>query len=225
MENRIVDMENRIIDLENRDMQHLHAWETEHAHARWGGAVPIENIASKLIPGARVLDAGCGKGRYLLPFSKQFICTGLDVSFTALKTCRDSLRKRSRDAGTVLSTMTHMPFKADSFDSILCHGVLQHLLEKERTEAINEVQRVLVPGGLLFLEVFGVDDMRYGGEEAEPHTFRRNSGIIYHYFSKGELEKLFRDMEVVELTERRYEKKFKGQAYTRHMIQATIRKI
>ncbi len=217
-------MEKKITDIENRDMQHLYAWEKEHAHARWGGAIPIEDIASKLAPGCRVLDAGCGKGRYLLPLSKQFCCTGLDVSFTALKACRDSLSKRRRVADNVLSTLALMPFKPNSFDSVLCHGVLQHLLENERIEAITEIRRVLVPGGLLFLEVFGVDDMRYGGEEVENNTFRRNSGIIYHYFSKSELEKLFHDMEVMELTERKYEKKFKGQAFTRHIIQAIIRK-
>lgn len=69
--------------------------------------------------------------------------------------------------------------------------MLQHLLKKEREAAVCEFERVLKPGGMIFLEVFGIKDMRYGGEEIEEHTFVRQSGIIYHYFTKEELQALF----------------------------------
>ena len=74
------------------------------------------------------------------------------------------------------------------------------------------------------MEVFGKDDMRYGGQEIEPGTFSRENGIVYHYFDNAELEELLRDFSY-NIIESRKEKMFRGKSYTRHMICAVAKKI
>ncbi|MEZ5335720.1 MAG: class I SAM-dependent methyltransferase [Methanolobus sp.] len=91
----------------------------------------------------------------------------------------------------LVSSITSNPFSDNSFDAVLCLGVMQHLLEDERQEAVSEIKRVMKKGAVLVMEVFGTEDMRYGGEEIEKNTFSRKSGIIYHYFTQEELKNCF----------------------------------
>jgi hypothetical protein len=71
--------------------------------------------------------------------------------------------------------------------------------------------------GLLFIEMLGEEDMRFGGSEVEHNTFSRKNGIVYHYFSKSELEELLGKFSC-NIVESRKEKRFKGKNYTRQMI-------
>jgi ubiquinone/menaquinone biosynthesis C-methylase UbiE len=152
-----------------------------------------------------------------------FDVVAVDVSPNALKMAGKSIASRKLDIGLLAANVYQMPFLDSSFDVIWCYGVLQHLLLKEREAAISEFWRLLRIGGLLFIEVLGEEDMRYGGSEVEPNTFSRKNGIIYHYFSKSELEKLLGGVSC-NIVESRREKRFKGKNYMRHMISAVAEK-
>jgi hypothetical protein len=63
--------------------------------------------------------------------------------------------------------------------------------------------------------------MRYGGTEVEPHTFRRETGIIYHYFSEGEMEQLLTGFAGVTVKSRMTHRTFRGRDYERHRVFAS----
>ena len=199
------------------------AWEEEYRHVSWGGPRPVSAVEKVLAPGSRLLDAGCGNGRYLLPLSKKYDAVGTDISVNALLRARDYLEKSSQVAGCVASSITHLPFSDHSFDAVICYGVLQHLFGNERLLAVEELTRVLRPHGSIFFEVFGTDDMRFGGDEVEKNTFRRKGGIIYHYFTEKELESLFAGFDIEEIRSVKTEKRFRGELYTRHHIKGIVR--
>ena len=207
-----------------KDKSHFLAWDEEYRHVTWGGPRSISVLDEFLLPPfSRVLDAGCGNGRYLLPLSRKYDVTGIDVSANAVSRAKTYLRKSVQDVFLLVSSITELPFCDNSFDAVLCYGVLQHLFEDERYHAAGEFRRVLKPDGLLFFEAFGVDDMRYGGEEIEKDTFVRKGGIIYHYFREKEVRSLFSDFEPLRVENIRAEKRFKGELYTRHHIRAVYR--
>ncbi|MDP2845529.1 MAG: class I SAM-dependent methyltransferase, partial [Candidatus Methanoperedens sp.] len=90
---------------------------------------------------------------------------------------------------------------------------------------ISEFRRILNDRGILFIEVLGNEDMRYGGDEVEPDTFVRKNGIIYHYFNKIELEEVLKSNKFsCDITESRNEKRYYGSFYMRHMISAISKK-
>jgi ubiquinone/menaquinone biosynthesis C-methylase UbiE len=197
---------------------HFLAWEEEYRHVVWGGPRSISAVEGTIPPGSRVLDAGCGNGRYLLPLSRKYDVVGIDVSVNALSKARFYLDRSGQYAECIASTITALPFSDGSFDAVVCYGVLQHLLEKERALAAEELKRVLTPSGSLFIEVFGTDDMRFGGKEIENNTFVRKGGIIYHYFTELELVSLLSGFTRVDMESIRTEKSFRGELYTRHHI-------
>jgi len=209
---------------------HLLAWDQEYAHIRWGGPASIASIKAYLPEGARVLDAGSGDGRYLKELAKYFRSTGVDVSFRALCSSKERLVKNGFLAEHVTASLQTLPFRNNSFEALLCYGVLQHLFFSERKAALREFERVLGKRGLVFFEAFGTEDMRYGGEVAAPsgknpekNTFLRQSGIIYHYFTKKEILSLFEGFEVLEFQEIKKEKKFRGKRYIRQQFRAVFR--
>lgn len=221
--------------------EHLKAWDKEYRSSKWKGPYSLEmldvyhgnrdNGGNQNIHDGdsghgkgRLLDAGCGSGKYSIPLKMRgFDVVAIDVSKKALEMACKGSTDRNLNMDFLEASICKTPFQDASFDMIWCYGVLQHLLSGERVQAINEFSRILKKNGVLFLEVFGRDDMRYGGSEVEPDTFSRDSGIVYHYFERKELEELLKGFSC-DIVESRKEKKFHGKYYTRHMISVTAQK-
>jgi SAM-dependent methyltransferase len=204
--------------------EHIKAWDSEYERSIWRGHYSLERLDASLNTGL-LLDAGCGSGKYSLPLRMRgFDVLAMDASQKALRLASKSSAIRGLDIGFMAANIYQIPLKDASFDIIWCYGVLQHLLIREREFAIHEFRRVLKDGGLLFLEVFGEEDMRYGGVEVEPNTFSRENGIVYHYFCRNELERLFVGWKI-DILESRKKKQFKGRSYTRHLISVVAKKV
>lgn len=97
------------------------------------------------LQGKRVLDAGCGKGRYAAFLKRRF--PGADV--TALDISAEMLRHVPSGIRTVQESILHMPFSDGQFDAVLCVEALEHVVQVE--EGIRELARVLAPGGTLVI--------------------------------------------------------------------------
>ncbi|OPY28263.1 MAG: hypothetical protein A4E28_01657 [Methanocella sp. PtaU1.Bin125] len=193
---------------------HLTAWKAEYGKAVWRGPYDVGPVTSSVRTESRLLDAGCGSGKMAVPLARAgYRVVGMDLVRDGLREMRDKA-----DADPVVGDVRSLPFKDGTFDAVVCYDVLQHLLEPERAGAAAEIRRVLAPGGQVFVEAFGREDMRYGGPEAEPHTFRRESGIVYHYFSEGEMESLLSGFEGVRVKSTVTRKVFRGREYIRHRI-------
>lgn len=201
---------------------HIRAWNRESKSWK-GGHYSLDALDS--CKTGRLLDAGCGSGKYALPLRMRgFDVVALDVSPDALKLAGKRSANRNLDIKLLAGNVFQLPFSDCSFDVIWCYGVLQHLLSEERELAAGEFWRILREGGLLFIEVFGEEDMRYGGSEVEPNTFSRKNGTVYHYFSKSELRRLLKGFSC-NIVESRKAKIFVGKSYTRHMISVIGKKI
>jgi len=195
---------------------HTKAWKTEYKSSIWKGHYSLDPLGT--ICRGCLLDAGCGSGKYSIPLKMRgFDVTGVDVSIESLKMADHGSECRELDIKFLAADICHLPFADSSFDIIWCYGVIQHLLSHERELALSEFKRILARKGKLFLEVFGDEDMRYGGEEIEHNTFKRKKGMIYHYFNTDELKGLLEGFSC-RITESKKEKRFNGLFYRRHMI-------
>lgn len=88
-----------------------------------------------------VLDAGCGKGELLFMFRKLGVdAYGFDVNRDAL--CQANEKTRSH---LCQADVGNIPFKNSTFDLIVSHHVVEHLLNHD--SFIQDVKRVLKPGG------------------------------------------------------------------------------
>jgi len=103
--------------------------------------------------GAKILDAGCGTGLLTLAVLRSIrfpvSITALDLSSTSVAAARKSLyysSGRKRDVTFTQGNLLCLPFADESLDLVVTAGALEYVpLE----EGINELARVIVPGGHL----------------------------------------------------------------------------
>jgi ubiquinone/menaquinone biosynthesis C-methylase UbiE len=113
-------------------------------------------------PGARLLDVGCGTGRFLREVKANYPrlkVTGLDLSAHYLAVAQRELRSWSR-VQLVVGAAEAIPFADGQFDAITCIYLFHELPSGVRRAVVAEIRRLLRPGGTL---VF-VDSLQPGDE-------------------------------------------------------------
>ena len=114
-----------------------------------------------------ILDAGCGSGgmtRYLTQFGR---VTGIDLAPEAL----DLARKRDLPR-LVRSSIGALPFLDGSFDVVTSFDVLYHLNVQDDSAALEDIHRVLRPGGIALIRLPAFDWIR-GAHDEVVHTRHR----------------------------------------------------
>jgi len=103
-------------------------------------------------PGETVLDAGCGPGVHSIRVAKAgFKVFAVDISGAMLRHARE----RANDAGVSekiefhQKDLTCLDFPDESFGYVFSWGVVIHIREAEK--ALNELGRIVKPGGKLAL--------------------------------------------------------------------------
>jgi len=125
------------------------------------------------LSGKRVLDVGCGKGRFARVFLEKnpgAVMYGLDIS-------EKMLLRVPAAVGAVSGSMTELPFEDSSFDFVYATESLEHAVEIDR--AVAEMCRVLKPGGKLAII-----------DKNTEHWGRMKTPAWEKWFNRRELEKL-----------------------------------
>jgi SAM-dependent methyltransferase len=99
-------------------------------------------------PGARILDVGCGTGRWVRRYAEQgFSPTGVDATRSMLRVARE----RGTRAPLITGEAYRLPFTDAAFDLVSDITVIQHIPSSLQRPALEETARVLKPSGCLIL--------------------------------------------------------------------------
>jgi len=156
--------------------------------------------------GDKVLDFGCGNGRFFEFFKdKNLEYIGLDPSDKLIEIAKSRYPRGNFHSFNLLEKLS---FPNNSFDKVYSIAVLHHIpSEQFRLDFLKELERVLKPGGLLIFtvwkfhrpkEIFLIFKFKIlrlfsltkldKGDVFEPWGKKFNR--YYHCFSKKELVKL-----------------------------------
>jgi ubiquinone/menaquinone biosynthesis C-methylase UbiE len=106
-----------------------------------------EVVAGQLADGASVLEVAPGPGYLAIELARlgNYRVVGLDISRSFV----EMARRNAQDAGVAVTfeqgNASSMPFGPDSFDFIVCRAAFKNF--SEPVQALNEMHRVLRPGG------------------------------------------------------------------------------
>jgi ubiquinone/menaquinone biosynthesis C-methylase UbiE len=131
-------------------------------------------MLSYLKPGMAVLDIGVGSGALVrLGKAKGVIMHALDPSERAIDRLRAEFDMGTRaHAGYAQA----MPFGDASFDAVVMSEVLEHLDDAVLAGSLDEVRRVLKPGGFLLASTPYREDLN------EARTICPSCGSVFHKY-------------------------------------------
>ena len=154
----------------------------------------LETLAERWQKG-RLLNVGCAHGPDFLPFQQDFDLYGVDFSPEMLKFARKYSQKFNFAVNLSLADASRLPFSDETFDWAISVATYHHIEgEKARQAALNELRRVLKPGGEAFITVWNRWQPRFWFKPKEVAVpWRQKGETLYRYyylFSYGELERL-----------------------------------
>lgn len=113
---------------------------------------------ASLKPGDKILDLGCGTGTLtLLLKSKQPAAhvSAIDADPQILGMARDKASRAGFDIDFHQVMSNALPFPDASFDHVFSSLVFHHLTREQKLGTLQEVRRILRPGGQLHIADFG----------------------------------------------------------------------
>ncbi len=116
-----------------------------------------------------MFDYGCGAGRIMnAVFEAGHGANGADISPTMIEACRAVVPAAGLTA--VVDEQGQIPAADEAFDVVYSFAVVQHIKSlTAHDRAIDEMIRILRPGGLLSIQV-NCEDFECGGDDAPGFT-------------------------------------------------------
>lgn len=132
----------------------------EESVALFARRLGLTNLSESWFKGKHVLDAGCGGGRNTIAMARLGAAKacGVDVGEGGIANARQRASKLDNvefKVGSILS----IPYPDAAFDLVWCAGVL--MITADENLALDELTRVLKPGGKLYLLVYATGGMRW----------------------------------------------------------------
>ena len=149
------------------------------------GQVRLVLGAARLRPEHRVLDAGCGVGRFTIPAAKRTkYILAVDFSAKSIEVLdRELKRDNVTNVDSQVGDLTTIELPQNSFDRAIAPGVIHHIPAAElRVEAMRRILGALKPGGRVAILIY-----RWGGNIRPPMPKEgMHQSQIYYFASTVE---------------------------------------
>lgn len=134
---------------------------------------------ARIAPGESVLDVGCGTGTLAIAAKRRVgdagKVDGVDASPEMIQRAVKKSKRAHSGASFRVSHAESLPFETSHFDVVLSTVMLHHLRRDVRAQAIQEMRRVLKPGGRILIVDFGKRTAEHRGLMAHFHQHGRVS--------------------------------------------------
>lgn len=199
---------------ETRDIYNRIAPDFSDTRGKWWQ--PPIGLTKELRDGIKVLDLGCGNGRFAELFrGKNMEYLGIDNSEELINICRQRFAGEKNIRFEVGDAIDFSPADKE-FDLVLMIAVLHHIPSKKlRLQVLKNIHAVLAPGGKLIMRNWNLFNRKMAKQYYKrlldfPYKISRGvwsckdafiawkhlgkkSRRYVHSFTKGEMQKLLRE--------------------------------
>jgi SAM-dependent methyltransferase len=142
-------------------------------------------------PNSRLLEIGCGSGRYALRVAEQTGCSivGIDINEHGIATAArlaDAARMNSKVSFERVDASKNLRFQDSAFDAVFSNDSLCHV--QNRPQFLLEIYRILRPQGRFLFS----DALVFGGLVSNQELATRSSIGYYTFSPAGENERLLK---------------------------------
>lgn len=159
----------------------------------------------------KVLDLGVGTGRNLIYLSKKrFNVCGIDIAQEGIGRCKKKLKKEGLSAKLKIGNIFEgLPYSDNAFDAIVSVQSLQHGSLNQIKNALDELKRILRPGGLIFVTLCGRysrNKLRYclvkTAKKLAPKTYvptiGEEAGLIHYIYDKKTIQNHYKNFKIMD---------------------------
>lgn len=144
------------------------------------------------LPNNRILDLGCGGGRHLVFLNEMGLeAFGVDHSQSALNHAKKLLESKeltSPAPSLHLAGAENLPFDNGFFSLAVSHGTLDSMPFEDAQKTTEELFRVMIPGGLAYLDLIGTEQDDFDGELVLGTLHEQNT--VQSYFTLDKIKKM-----------------------------------
>ena len=155
--------------------------------------------------GNKILDCGAG-GRYpklgLLEKYGYNELYGIDISDDSLESTTRFAKENNIEMHLQKANMKEIPFEDNAFDAVYSYNTIFHMTKKEIHQAVNEMIRVLKPGGIGFINFIDIDDdIHKSANEQAPGEFVEiydGEKVVHTLLTEDECEIMLKEVHILE---------------------------
>ena len=177
-----------------------------------------------------ILDCGAGGDcPPLALFSEYGYKTyGIEISDSQIEKAKVFSNQYGIELNISKGDMRKLSFEDQSISYIYSYNSIFHMTKDDIIESVNEIKRVLKPGGICCINFLSLQDGCYGeGEELGKNEFlqiEREEKVIHTYYDTDEAELHFEDMKILFKENRTLERIYDGQKVKQGYIDYIIQK-
>ena len=175
---------------------------------------------------ASAFDAGCGNGRNLLFLNRAFGMAGMGVDVSSAAVAQAQAATDTQKITYAVQSAADTLPAADESQTIALDMMSSHFLDKAGREKLrDELFRILVPGGYLFMKTFLKDKdlhtarlIKDNPGEEDGSYIHPVMGVPEYVYSEEELTEFLSERFIVRKVYRSHKHAFKGRARKRRTI-------
>jgi SAM-dependent methyltransferase len=150
----------------------------------------VELVDRGKVKPCKTIDLGCGAGNYAIYLASiGFDVTGIDISPAAIKIAEENAKKKGVKWNfLVADVLGDLDEVKETFDFAYDWELLHHIFPDKRKKYVENVYRIINPGGKYLSVCFSEKDLQFGGSGKYRET---PLGTILYFSSDDELRDLF----------------------------------
>lgn len=144
--------------MENNFLEQYYNWHDEDGrlaskHGKVEFITTMKYIHNFVKPGASILEAGAGTGRYSIALSREgYQVKALELIEHNIEVFKSKLKESDRIDVKQGNALDLSAYDNDSFDAVLLLGPMYHLYnEEDKVKVLNEAKRVVKKDGYIFV--------------------------------------------------------------------------
>lgn len=151
----------------------------------------------------RILDCGAGGSNPKLAFFHEngFETYGIDISDEEIIEAEKYCKQHNINLNIIKGDMINIPFDSNFFGYVYSYLSMVHLSKDDTAIAIKEIHRVLMKGGLCYLNFLSKDDVNFNEkEEKKPGEIIHKHGseeFFHSYYEDKEPDEYFNKFNII----------------------------
>ena len=153
----------------------------------------------------KILDCGAGGGHPPLAifYNEGYETHGIEILDSQIERAEKYAQENNMDFNIIKGDMRELPYEDQSFSFVFSHHTIFHMSKEEVGKAIKEMERVLVLGGLIFINFPSYDCVGYGeGTEVEKGEFLQmefGEEVLHSYYEDREADMYFENFDFISI--------------------------